>query len=75
MYVKRNIEVCSYSHSSSGKAVSTTYFECVLVAVGIYHAMRMRHIYICGLNFRKKKVIENLCFDFLYRFCLKCFSF
>jgi hypothetical protein len=30
------------------KAISIKYSECVLVALGIHHAMRMRHIFICG---------------------------
>jgi hypothetical protein len=63
---------------------------CVFVALGIQQAMRVPHIVICDLphlqnfstlspkhhDFRKKKVIERkLCFDFLYKLCLKHFSF
>jgi hypothetical protein len=64
------------------KAISITYSECVFLALGIQHAMRMRRIIIaiCGMScsvtffhlingrFLKKKVTEHkMCFDFLYK--------
>jgi len=70
---------------------SNTYSEFVIVALGIQHAMFMRLIVICGLSgctiffhivsqtvrfWGEKKVIERkICFDFLYKFGLKYFSF
>jgi hypothetical protein len=69
-------------------AIRITYCGCVFVALGIPTSY---YIVICSLPgstiffphylkngkiFRKKKGIEhNMCFDFLYEFCLKHFSF
>jgi len=62
----------------------------VFVALGVQHAIRMRHIVICGLpsftiifNITLNNMIfvgggdieHKMCFDFLYNFCLKHFSF
>ena len=67
-----------------------TTWVCVFVALGIQHAMCMRHIFICGIpalqyfftfshkrhDFIKKLYwTQNMWFDFLYNVCLKHFSF
>ena len=70
MYVSRDTEALSCNHGYGGKAISITYAECVLVVLGIEHAIRMRNIVICGLSgssmffhiissFSKKNVIEH----------------
>ena len=46
---KRNIETRSYNFCYRGKEISITHAECVFVALGCLHAMRMRQIVICGL--------------------------
>jgi hypothetical protein len=49
MYVERKIEARSCNHCCSAKSISITYSECVFVALVIQHAIRIRHIFICGL--------------------------
>jgi hypothetical protein len=44
-----NIETRPCNHRCRGKAINITYSECVSVALGIQHAMCMRHAVICGL--------------------------
>jgi len=47
---KRNMEARSGNHFCGGKkSISTTYSECVPLALGFQLIMRMRHIAICGL--------------------------
>jgi len=71
--------------------MSITYSECVFVALGMQHAIRMRRVINCGLLgcimflhiilqkvqlSGKKKVIEHkMCFDFLCKVCLTHLSF
>jgi hypothetical protein len=49
MYVQRNIEARLCNHCCSGKAMSITHSERVLLALGIQHAMRICRIVIYDL--------------------------
>ena len=50
MHVRRSNEARSCNDCCSGTAVSITYRECVFVALGIQHVMRLRHIIVSGLS-------------------------
>jgi len=47
---KCNNEARSCNYCNTGKAIPITYFQCFFVALDIKHAMRMRHILICGMS-------------------------
>jgi hypothetical protein len=49
MYVKRNTVKRSRNNCCSGKAITSTYSKCLSLALGIQHAMGMRHTVISDL--------------------------
>jgi hypothetical protein len=74
MYIYCNIQVLSFNHRYSGKAMIVTKTECVFLALSIKHATCMRHTVICDFpgstkfstlshkrqDFLKKKVTEKM---------------
>ena len=89
MYVQGNTEARSRNHCCRGKRKSIAYSERVLLAVVTQHVKRKRCIilesvvcpvlpYFSVLShkiFGKQLLSINMCFDFLYNFCLKYLSF
>jgi hypothetical protein len=72
----RGIKVCKCMKYLSGKTINYTYPECVFVALGTQHEMRMRHmltvacpsltcfstLYKNGTSLEKCHCTENICF-------------
>ena len=50
MYVQRNTVTRACNHCCGGIAICITYSERVFVALGIQHAMRVRHIAVCDVS-------------------------
>jgi len=85
MHLWRKTEVRACNHCCHAKAVSITYSESAFVALGIKHAISMRHIVICGLPgstiyfydmsngtiFEKKVIEHKMCVCW---FCLQFLS-
>jgi hypothetical protein len=84
---KRNIEARSRKNCYHAEAICITYSECVSVALVIQHAKRMLRVMSSSSaclvppcvptlshkrhDFRKNNIEHKICFDFLYKFCLK----
>ena len=85
---QRDIETLSWNHCCSGKTINIIYSDCVSLALGIQHAMRMCHILICDFSGctifshfiswtawfskLKKKIVLNM--NWAFRFSLQVLS-
>jgi hypothetical protein len=56
---KRNIEAFSCNNCCSGNAIRMTCCECMFMALGFQHAMRMRHIITSGLSVRLYNIFAH----------------
>jgi hypothetical protein len=89
MYVKRNIQVLPRTHFCRGQAGSITYYECVSVRLPYLSGMQITSfihricylwptLFFQSISYRVRFSEEiygtqYVCFDFLYKFCLKYF--
>jgi len=73
------MEAYSRDHCCSGKAISIAYSECMFLALGNQHAMRMWPVqpynifshYLTNGKIFEKKINVKYMFYFLYKFYLK----
>jgi len=84
MYVQHNIEARSRNLCCGRRAINTTNSECVLVPLDIQNYIVTRGLSGSTTFFYISQTArftgegertQNVCFDFLSKFCLKHFSF
>jgi len=64
LYVWRNNEARSCNHCCSIQAIRITFSECVLVALGIHHAKRMRRIVSSAVAYQAHNILPNCLINF-----------
>ena len=83
MYVLGNIEARSCNHCCCGKAMSiaqyqVVYLQCACATWSFVTCPALHYFSTFSHkrhDFRKKILEIKMCFDFVYKFCLKHFSF